>query len=100
MTTTNHTMKYKDIHKYLGTLIKTARLEAGLTQTEVAEALGTYQPNISRAEKEGCVLSFACKIFEVCGFEITDLQLHAKDMFREGLWGKTVNCSSYNRSFN
>jgi transcriptional regulator with XRE-family HTH domain len=71
--------------KHLGWLISVARRERGLTQAELAKKLGTVQPSIARAERKGCTLSFAERVADVLGFEITNIALRAKDPTAKGL---------------
>ena len=49
-----------------------ARLEAGLTQKELAEKIGTHQSNISRLESGKCTPTFQllAKVAEATGREL------------------------------
>ena len=69
----------------LGWYIKVARRERGLTQAQLAKLVRTKQAGIARAENRGCSLTFAEKAVGVCGFQITNIALRAKDPFAGGL---------------
>lgn len=71
--------------KHLGFLIKIARGDAKLTQTQLAKKMKTKQPAIARAENEGCELGFCEKAVGECGFIISNIALRAKDPFKSGL---------------
>ena len=53
-------------------LIREARRRAGLTQTELAERVGTSQPAIARYERARSLpdLPTLHRIMEACGFEL------------------------------
>jgi transcriptional regulator with XRE-family HTH domain len=53
----------------LGSLLRRARTEAGLTQRRLAQFAGTSQPAIARYERGASVPSWAtlCRLLEACG---------------------------------
>lgn len=71
--------------KHLGFLIQVARQDAKLTQAQLAKKMKCKQPNIARAENNGCELSFCEKAVGECGFIISNIALRAKDPFKKGL---------------
>lgn len=61
-------MKYDNANN-LRTVLKSARIHAGITQEELARRLSTKQPCIARAEKQGVkTIYFAEKWVEACGY--------------------------------
>ena len=63
-----------------GQLIRDVRIEAGLTQAELADAIGTKQPVVSRWERGDDTprLDSMVRILRACGFE-ADLVLRSHD---------------------
>ena len=64
----------------LGNLIREARQYAGMSQTELAEAVGTKQSVISRWERgrEAPRADTLAKVLRACGYE-TDIVLRPRD---------------------
>ena len=56
----------------LGALIKEARIKVGMSQTDLAIALGTYQPEISKLENghPGARISLVFQMAKVLGLRV------------------------------
>ena len=65
------------------TLIRAARLAAGLTQGEVAKRTGIHQPNVARAEAgdRAPSLDTCDRLLRAAGFRITVLPGRGTDAF-------------------
>lgn len=72
-------MKKTDIVKLerIGARVRTVRVEKGLTQAELAEAIHCTQNNVSKIERgvSGANLENLARIAEVCGVSLDYLQL-------------------------
>lgn len=77
-------MKTLDYLKNIGTLIQETRQARGMTQSELAEALGTSQSAINRIEKGGqnISLEMIARIGDVLGSEIVRVNNSGKTNFR------------------
>ena len=79
-----YAMKTSEYLKNIGTLIQENRQSRGMTQSELAEALGTSQSAINRIEKGGqnISLEMIARIGDVLSCEIVRINNYGKTNFR------------------